>query len=203
MGDLNMTNLQKIKHNFQKTVSSLPSYELAELYFLERKEFIKQGLNGQKTKAMAALHRSNKLYKENYYKGPDLFHESHHRYLDWHTDYLYFQMQQDLIANAKREEEHRKKDLDFIKSIKFLLRLSMENKDNETIEWVLESLKKWIKHRDEELSEYPRIIKGIEDTIESNEFFKEHNYFKDVDPLGFRDLSWKRYGDAKFKAWRD
>lgn len=198
-----MTNLQKIKHNFQKTVFNLPSSKLAEIYFLERKEFIKKGINGQKTKALAALNRSNKLYRENSYKDPNLFHKAHHRYLDWHTDYLYFQMQQDLIANAKREEEHRKNDLDFIKSTTFLLRFSMDNKDNETIEWVLESLEKWIKHRVEELSEYPGIIKEIEDNIETNEFFKEHNYFKDVDPIGFRDLSWKKYTDIKFKAWSD
>ncbi|AEG17319.1 hypothetical protein MSWAN_0273 [Methanobacterium paludis] len=33
----------------------------------------------------------------------------------------------------------------------------------------------------------------VEQQVETDEYFKKNKYFQDVDNLGYRDLSWKKY----------
>jgi len=92
-----MANTKKIQNEMKNVVSKLSPDQLAEIYFQDRKRFIKLCMNGEKNKAINLLQKDDNFYKNNYQKDVDLFHKSHHKYLDWYSDYLYFTMLRELI----------------------------------------------------------------------------------------------------------
>lgn len=192
-----MVNLQKLKNKVSKTVSKLSPDKLAEIYFMDRKRYIKEAWYGDPKKAKEILRKNNQLYEDKYLKDMDLFHKSHHKYLDWFGDYHWFMDFQDLIANAKREQHLRENDLTIFKSILQLLILYQESKNENSLKKLIESVEIVVNKRDEELSEYPMIIEGLESQIEKNQIFKDHDFFQDVDPLGYKDFSWEEFMDVK------
>jgi hypothetical protein len=62
-----------------------------------------------------------------------------------------------------------------------------------TIDNVLKIVK-IVKERDETaIKEYDETIPQIEQQVEDDEYFQKNNYFQDMDVLGYRDLSWKKF----------
>jgi len=75
-----MVNIKKIQNEMENVVSKLSPDKLAEIYFQDRKRFIKLGMIGEKNKAIELLKKNNDFYKSNYHKDEDLFHKSHHNF---------------------------------------------------------------------------------------------------------------------------
>ena len=41
------------------------------------------------------------------------------------------------------------------------------------------------------MKEFEWVIPELERQVEDNEYFKQNNYFEDVDELGYKNLSWE------------
>ena len=50
-----MANIKKIQKEMKNVVSKLSPDKLAEIYFQDRKRFIKMGMNGEKNKAIESV----------------------------------------------------------------------------------------------------------------------------------------------------
>jgi len=196
-----MVNLNKIKNEIKDTMSKLSPDKLAEIYFQDRKRFIKLGMQGEKKKALDLLRRNDNFYKDNYHKDKDLFHKSHHKYLDWYSDYMYFKMLQELIARAKKEEEYQNQELVFIEYIELCIEIYQYSKDEKLLKNILNVVKPRRQRLKDNLNDFPDVIKAMESQIEDNKYFKEHNYFEDVDPLGYKELDPELWYKVTVNQW--
>ena len=178
-----MANLKKIKNELNDVVSKLSPDKLAEIYFQDRKRFIKLGMNGEKNKAIDLLKKNDDFYRNNYNKDVDLFHKSHHKFLDWYFDYLYFMMFRELIARAKKEQKYQDQEILFLQYVESCIETYQHTKEEILLKNVLRVLKPR-KHRlNDNLNDFPDVIKAMESQIEENKYFKKHDYFEDVDPV--------------------
>lgn len=188
--------LQKLKNNVKKAVSTLPPENKAELYFEKRKHSLKLGMQGEQKKFLEAIKKCDEFYEENaigddYYR----FHRAHHKYLNWSTDYTHFRGYQQLLAGADRERDIYKQELKVMDTLNYLLENYKTLGFDFTIENALKVVKT-IKKRDETtIKEYDETIPQLEQQVEDDEVFQKNNYFRDVDTLGYKDLSWRKVLD--------
>lgn len=189
-----MVNLQKIKNTLKNAVSGLSSDKKARLYFQDRKRFMKLEMEGQHKKAMEVLKNNDEFYKKHQREDPHTFHKAHHDYLNWSHDYTYFQEHQGTIAYADREKEMFQDGLKIIEFIESSLHLYRECKDEDFMEHALELIGTCKKRLNHDIKHYTEdLIPELERQIEENEYFREHDYFQDVDPIGYKNISWKEY----------
>ena len=196
-----MANIKKIQKEMKNVVSKLSPDKLAEIYFQDRKRFIKMGMNGEKNKAIKLLKKNDDFYKINHQKDEDLFHKSHHKYLNWYYDYLYFTMLRELIARAKKEQESQDQERMFLQYIEKCIETYQHTKDEEILKNVLKVLKPRKKWLYDNLNDFPDVIKAMETQIEENKYFKEHDYFEDVDPLGYKNLDPELWYKITVNQW--
>lgn len=195
-----MRNLQNIKKNLKGAVNELPSDKKAELYSEDRKRYIKLGMEGKQKKAMELLKRNDEFYKEYSGEDPNVFHQAHHKFMNWSHDYTYFQFFQFMIATADREKDIHEFHLEIVETLKSLLNNYQQFQEKEFLDYALRLVEAFNERLSKDLTEYNNeIIPGIKQKVMDNEYFKEHDYFKDVDPLGFKNITWDEYYAQKCK----
>lgn len=196
-----MVSLEKIKNNLNDTISNLSPNKKAELYYKNRKRFIKLGLDGERNKALELLKKNDEFYREHYQEDPDLFHKAHHKFLDWYSDYQYFMQHRELLISAKRDQSYLAGDMNLIIYIKQYIESYLKTEDKKQLTILLKMLKERENSTFRELLEMNDVIQDIMVQIESNQFYKKHDYFQDVDPLRFRDLSLESYFNVRGNSW--
>lgn len=188
------TNLNNLRKNIKNTVSSLSPENKAELYFQKRKHSVKLGMECNERKFKEATRKCDELYNKNV-NGPEYynFHNAHHKFMDWTTDYVYFQRYQDVLAGADRERSIYKSNLQMIETLEYLLENYDELGHDFTMDNSLKMLKMVKDKTETTIKEYNETIPQIEQQVEDNEYFRKNNYFQDVDSLGYKNLSWKKF----------
>lgn len=187
-------SLQKLKTKLEKAVSSLSPENKAELYFQKRKHAIKVGMQGEQKKFMEMIKKCDEFYNE-HAEGTDYytFHNAHHKFLDWQTDYIYFRQYQHLLAEADREKDIYKFDLQIMETLEYLLRHQKELGSDFAIGKTLEVVSKVKERAKTAIKEYDETIPQLEQQVETDANFKKNDYFKDIDNLGYKNLSWNEY----------
>lgn len=189
-----MATLNSLKKSFKDAVGNLSSDKKAELYFQDRKQYIKLIMQGEQRKAMKLLKRNDKFYEEHYYEDPNLFHQAHHKYLDWSQDYLFFQHNQETIAGVDRERNIFEFHLEIIETLESFLKDYKQFEAKELLDYSLELVKTFKNRLNKDITEYNTVIlPELERSIEENEYFKENDYFQDLDPIGYKNISWREY----------
>ncbi len=188
--------LQKLKNNLKNAVSTLPLESKAELYFEKRKHSLMLGMQGEQEKFTEAIRKCDEFYKENaegndYYK----FHKAHHKFLNWQTDYIYFRQYQHLLAEADRERDIYKFELQVMDTLDHFLENYKTLGFDFTIDNALKVVKIVKERAETAIKDYDETIPQLEQQVENDEYFQKNNYFRDVDNLGYRDLSWKEFMD--------
>ena len=97
-------------------------------------------------------------------------------------------MLRELIARAKKEQEYQDQEFIFIQYVESCIETYQYTKDEKLLENVLKVLKPRKQRLDDNLNDFPDVIKAMESQIEENKYFKKHDYFEDVDPLGYKEL---------------
>jgi hypothetical protein len=191
--------LQKLKNNLKNVVSTLPPESKAELYFQKRKHSLKLGMQGEQKKFIESIRKCDEFYKENAIgENYHSFHKAHHKFLDWSTDYVHFQRYQQLLASADRERDIFKSELQVIKTLDYLLDNYKTLGFDFTMDNALEIVKIVKERTEKTIKEYDETIPQIEQQVEDDEYFHKNNYFQDMDVLGYRDLSWKKFRGYMF-----
>lgn len=138
------------------------------------------------------------FYKEHYHEDPDAFHKAHHKYMNWSHDYTHFQHQQGVIVEADRERSIFKFDLEVMETLEYFLTNHKQLGRKKSLEYAFDVVRSFRDKLIRDIAEYNAvIIPELERRIEDNEYFKEHDYFRDVDPIGFKNISWKEYLDKR------
>ncbi|MGA2676999.1 MAG: hypothetical protein ABSE83_08920, partial [Methanobacterium sp.] len=143
------------------------------------------------SKALMALKRGKKIYKNGYRKDPNLFHDTHYKFIYWTTDYMFFQQLQALIASADREKSIVKFDLKVMEALEYFLINYQENRSENSIVRALNVVQSVKNRYVKGMKEFEWVIPELERQVEDNEYFKQNNYFEDVDELGYKNLSWE------------
>lgn len=195
-----MANIQQLKNKVNNLVSGLSPNKKAELYFQDRKRYVKLSMEGNHTKALKVLNESDDFYKR--YQREDLqaFNNAKWKFIHWWNDYQCFKQYQDSLADADREYKSRKNDLTIIECISEMLLIYKESKDEEQLNRLIDILASVIEKWTDEISDYPLIISSIESEVENNHYFKDNNYFEDVDQLGYKNIDWKTYFEYRTKV---
>lgn len=188
-----MANIQTLKNTLKKAVAGLSTDKKAELYYQDRKQYIKYSMQGEQQKAMELLKRNDNFYKEYGREDPNLFHQAHHKFLDWSHEYTHFQHYQGLIAEADREKDIFKQQLEVMEGLDLMLKNYKDFRDETSINNALEIVEIVKTRLSNQVKEYDEIIPELEQQLEENEYFKKHDYFQDVDPIGYKNISWKEY----------
>lgn len=167
----------------------------ADLYFQDRKMFIKTLLQGERDNAMKLLEKNNDFYKENYRLDPDTFHSAHHKYLNWYSDYQCFERHRSLIINARMDLNRLIYDAKLLDHVDESINSYLESGDKQELYNLLDELYEKKESNYKESLDLCDTILTIEDQIKEDETYEQHNYFQDVDPLGFKDLNPRKYFD--------
>lgn len=196
-----MVNLHGIKKSLKNVVSTLSPDKKAELYFQDRKQYIKLGMQGEPKKALELLKRNDRFYDEHYREDPNSFHLAHHKFLKWSHDYTYFQHQQGIIAFTDREKIIYESHLEIIETLEYCLKVYKEyclNEQNDKefsdfFDHMLVMVSKFKIRLNNEVRSLEDVIPEIEKIVEDNEHFKEHDYFQDIDSIGYKNLTWDKF----------
>lgn len=195
-----MANLQQLKNKVNNLVSGLSANKKAELYFQDRKRYVKLSMEGNHAKALKVLNESDDFYKRYQWEDPQAFLNAKWKFIHWWDDYQCFKQYQDSLADADREYKCRKNDLQVIESILKVLHFYEEDNDEELLKELMIALNNFIAKKNKELSEYPSIIKSIESKVGNNPYFKQNSYFEDVDQLGYKNIDWETYLEYRNKV---
>ena len=110
-------------------------------------------------------------------------------------------MLRELIARAKKEQESQDQERMFLQYIEKCIETYLQTKDEEILKNVLKVLKPRKKWLYDNLNDFPNVIKAMETQIEENKYFKEHDYFEDVDPLGYKNLDPELWYEITVNQW--
>ena len=92
-------------------------------------------------------------------------------------------MFRELIARAKKEQKYQDQEILFLQYVESCIETYQHTKEEILLKNVLRVLKPR-KHRlNDNLNDFPDVIKAMESQIEENKYFKKHDYFEDVDPV--------------------
>lgn len=190
-------SIKEIKSDFKRTVDNLPIDQKADLYFESRKKSLKHLNHGEIEKSYKEILKGDRLYSDNSALDTDrLFHKAHHRYLEYDCTYNHFKLFRFLLMTQNEKTHGYVNLLIEIKNIREFLKENTSNPED-----VINYLNQRYEQFYDEMKESVELAASMQIDMENNENFKEHNLFKDIDPIGYtvEDLYPDRYNQIAYK----
>lgn len=184
-------NTATIKNDLNKTMERLSVEDLSELYFESRKKALKHLNYGEIEKSYNEILKGDRLYHKNASRDDKrLFHKAHHRYLEYNCTYDHFKYFRALLMAQNTETYGFTMVLAQLK--RFKKELKNKGIDSEDlINFIDNEYEREYKYLKKSVS----VLVHMQHDLMQMDYFKEHNYFEDIDPFGctIEDLETERY----------